>query len=93
MGARTAASVPCCKRHSPFRDTASIRVYRLWHAIRAMPARGQLQSAEGTSEQHDVVLLLRHGAFALETNRFSDEVGKTSEVLAFFVEEQLDHLG
>ena len=44
-------------------------------------------------EQHDVVLLLAHGAFALQRDRLADEVRQAGQVLALFVQEQLDHRG
>jgi GT2 family glycosyltransferase len=56
-------------------------------------AMKQERGSERASEQHDVVLLLPHCGLALQRNRLADKVAQTRQMLAFLVQEQLNHLG
>ena len=44
-------------------------------------------------QQHNVVLLLPHGALRLKRNWLADEITETCQMLAFLIQKQFHHTG
>ena len=44
-------------------------------------------------QENNVVLFLPHRGFTLQRHRLANELAQTGQVLAFFVQKQLNHLG
>jgi hypothetical protein len=45
------------------------------------------------SHQHNIVLFLPHRALALQRHRFADELTQARQMLAFFIQKQLNDFG